>query len=140
MSRPIRLGTRSSARTRWQAQWVADALKTQGIEVELIHISTTGDVTSGSLAQIGGQGLFTKEIQRALLANEIDLAVHSLKDLPTAEVPGLTLAALLERENPQDCWICPAGYTWDTLAALGANLNTSWDSCSASTWSAVYLR
>lgn len=105
MSRPIRLGTRSSALARWQAQWVADALKALGLEVELIHISTTGDVTSGSLAQIGGQGLFTKEIQRALLANEIDLAVHSLKDLPTAPVEGLTLAAVPPREEVGDCLI-----------------------------------
>lgn len=107
MSRPIRLGTRSSALARWQAQWVADALKNLGIEVELIPISTTGDVTSGPLGQIGGQGLFTKEIQRALLANEIDLAVHSLKDLPTAPVDGLTLAAVPPREEVGDCLISP---------------------------------
>jgi hydroxymethylbilane synthase len=105
MSRPIRLGTRSSALARWQAQWVAEALRNLGVEVELIHISTTGDVTSGPLGQIGGQGLFTKEIQRALLANEIDLAVHSLKDLPTAPVDGLKLAAVPPREEVGDCLI-----------------------------------
>lgn len=101
----IRLGTRSSALARWQAQWVADALAQRGVTVELVPISTTGDVTSGSLAEIGGQGLFTKEIQRALLAGEVDLAVHSLKDLPTAPVDGLKLAAVPEREAVGDCLI-----------------------------------
>src|SRR5262245_43369598 len=90
----IRLGTRASALARWQAEWVAARLMELGIAVELVPITTQGDVKSGPLGQIGGQGLFTKEIQRALLDEKVDLAVHSLKDLPTAPVEGLVVAAV----------------------------------------------
>jgi hydroxymethylbilane synthase len=72
----------------------------------LVLISTQGDVKTGPLGQIGGQGLFTKEIQRALLDGQIDLAVHSLKDLPTAEVAGLSLAAVPQRESIADVLVC----------------------------------
>ena len=68
----IRLGTRSSPLARWQAEWVAARLTALGVTVEMIHITTQGDVKTGPLGQIGGQGLFTKEIQRALLEGEID--------------------------------------------------------------------
>jgi len=98
----IRLGTRSSPLARWQAEWVAARLTTLGVQVEMIHITTQGDVTTGPLGQIGGQGLFTKEIQRALLDQRIDLAVHSLKDLPTDVVPGLKIAAVPVRESTAD--------------------------------------
>jgi hydroxymethylbilane synthase len=81
---------------------VAGELRTLGVEIELVLISTQGDVKTGPLGQIGGQGLFTKEIQRALLDRQIDLAVHSLKDLPTADVEGLSLAAVPERESIAD--------------------------------------
>jgi hydroxymethylbilane synthase len=87
---------------RWQADWVAARLTDLGIEVELVPITTQGDVKTQPLGQIGGQGLFTKELQRALLDNQIDLAVHSLKDLPTASVDGLALAAVPERESTAD--------------------------------------
>jgi hydroxymethylbilane synthase len=87
---------------RWQAEWVAARLEGRGVEVELVPISTQGDVKTGPLGQIGGQGLFTKEIQRALLAREIDVAVHSLKDLPTAEIAGLAIAAVPLRESTAD--------------------------------------
>ena len=70
--------------------------------MQLVHITTQGDVKSGPLGQIGGQGLFTKEIQRSLLARTVDLAVHSLKDLPTAPVEGLQLAAVPPRESTSD--------------------------------------
>ncbi|WP_254513376.1 hydroxymethylbilane synthase [Anatilimnocola floriformis] len=103
----IRLGTRSSPLARWQAEWVSARLAALGIAVEMIHITTQGDVKTGPLGQIGGQGLFTKEIQRALLDNEIDLAVHSLKDLPTAEVPGLAIAAVPARESVNDVLVGP---------------------------------
>lgn len=73
----------------------------------MVHITTQGDVKTGPLGQIGGQGLFTKEIQRALLDERIDLAVHSLKDLPTEPVEGLTLAAIPERESPGDVLVSP---------------------------------
>src|SRR5262245_12478624 len=98
----VRLGTRSSALARWQAEWVAAQLQERGVAVELVPITTQGDVKTGPLGQIGGQGLFTKEIQRALLDGKIDLAVHSCKDLPTAEVEGLMIAAVPERESTAD--------------------------------------
>ncbi|HZL87349.1 MAG TPA: hydroxymethylbilane synthase [Pirellulaceae bacterium] len=98
----LRLGTRASPLARWQAEWVAGQLSQRGVEVELVPISTQGDVKTGPLGQIGGQGLFTKEIQRALLERKIDVAVHSLKDLPTAEVDGLTIAAVPRRESTAD--------------------------------------
>ncbi len=103
----VRLGTRSSPLARWQAEWVAARLAALGVTVEMIHITTQGDVKTGPLGQIGGQGLFTKEIQRALLDNEIDLAVHSLKDLPTADVPGLSIAAVPQRESVSDVLVGP---------------------------------
>src|SRR5438874_336173 len=85
---PLRLGTRASPLARWQAEWVAARLAEHGVVVEMVPITTEGDVKSGPLGQIGGLGLFTKELQRALLDGKIDLAVHSLKDLPTADVEG----------------------------------------------------
>jgi hydroxymethylbilane synthase len=103
----LRLGTRASPLARWQAEWVAAQLALRGIAVEMVLITTQGDVKTGPLGQIGGQGLFTKEIQRALLADEIDLAVHSLKDLPTADVPGLVIAAVPPRESIHDVLVGP---------------------------------
>lgn len=105
--RKVRLGTRSSPLARWQAEWVAARLSALGVTVEMIHITTQGDVKTGPLGQIGGQGLFTKEIQRALLDEQIDLAVHSLKDLPTADVPGLAIAAVPTRESTNDVLVGP---------------------------------
>ena len=102
MARSFRLGTRGSPLARWQAEWVAARLREHGVAVELILITTQGDVRTGPLGQIGGEGLFTKEIQRALLADEVDLAVHSLKDLPTTTVPDLALAAVPPREGIRD--------------------------------------
>ena len=94
---PLRLGTRASALAQWQAQWVAARLGDNGVEVQLVPITTTGDRRLGTIAAIGGEGVFTKEIQRALLDRRIDLAVHSFKDLPTGTTPGLALAAVPER-------------------------------------------
>jgi hydroxymethylbilane synthase len=95
----LRIGTRASALARWQAEWVAARLREAGHQVELVPISTRGDRQQvGPIGQIaGGDGVFTKELQRALLAGEIDLAVHSLKDLPTEAVPGLALVAVPPR-------------------------------------------
>lgn len=100
----LRLGTRASALARWQAQWVAGQLAASGTEVELVPITTQGDATTNvSLAHLGtSPGVFTKELQRALLDGTIDLAVHSLKDLPTDQIAGLVLAAVPEREDPSD--------------------------------------
>lgn len=100
MSAPsLRLGTRGSALARWQADWVAARLTERGVAVEMVLISTRGDQQQqGPIASLGGgQGVFTKELQNALLDGRIDLAVHSLKDLPTDEVAGLSLAAVPER-------------------------------------------
>lgn len=95
----LRLGTRGSALARWQADWVAAQLTERGVAVELVLISTRGDQhQQGPIASLGGgQGVFTKELQNALLDGRIDLAVHSLKDLPTDVVAGLSLAAIPER-------------------------------------------
>jgi hydroxymethylbilane synthase len=120
---PIRIGTRGSKLALWQAEWVAGQLQQRGIEVQLITIATQGDVTSGPLTQGGGQGLFTKEIQRELLAQNIDVAVHSLKDLPTIEVEGLTLAAVPQRENTQDCLISRENLSLEDLPS-GARIGT----------------
>lgn len=96
----LRIGTRSSPLARWQAEFVAGRLRAVagGAVVELVEIQTAGDrVRDVPLSQVGGDGVFTKEIQKALLAGRVDAAVHSLKDLPTAPVPGLVLAAVPAR-------------------------------------------
>ncbi len=99
MCAALRIGTRGSALARWQANWVAAQLQQHGVDVELIPISTRGDRQQvGPIAAIsGGEGVFTKELQRALLAGEVDLAVHSLKDLPTAPIEGLALLCVPTR-------------------------------------------
>src|SRR5262245_17924578 len=106
-SRTLRLGTRGSQLARWHAEWVAAELRRLGHTVELVEIATHGDVDRARpIEEIGTRGVFTKAIQQALLANEVDLAVHSLKDLPTEPVEGLVLAAVPERESPADALIC----------------------------------
>ena len=93
----LRIGTRGSRLARWQAEWVANRLRSchPGLNVELIEIRTKGDRDRNSpLAAIGGTGLFTKEIQRAVLDGAVDVAVHSLKDLPTQSPEELVLAAV----------------------------------------------
>lgn len=103
----IRLGTRSSALASWQANWVRRELEARDIEVELIHIKTRGDRNQqGPIGAIGSQGVFTREIQNALLDERIDLAVHSLKDLPTEPVEGLKLAAVPQRGPTRDVFVC----------------------------------
>src|SRR5690348_13458601 len=102
--KPLRIGTRGSPLALWQARHVADRLRP--LTVELIEIETAGDKNrDAALTQMGGDGVFTKEIQRALLAGQVDVAVHSLKDLPTAPVPGLTLAAVPARGPAGDVFI-----------------------------------
>ena len=102
VTKSLRLGTRSSQLATWQSNWVATQLRTQGYQIEIIPISTSGDVLDGPIGAIGSQGVFTKEIQRSLLAHEIDFAVHSLKDLPTDDVTGLCLACVPLRETIGD--------------------------------------
>ena len=120
----FRIGTRASALARWQADWVAAQLRQRGVEVVLVPITTTGDQRQGPIAAIGDEGVFTKEIERALLDDRIDLAVHSLKDLPTDMAPGLCLAAVPERAAVGDALVCPTNVTLDTLPK-GATVGTS---------------
>ena len=119
----IRLGTRQSPLARWQADFVASQLRHLGVEVEMIPIVTAGDISTTPLGESGGVGLFTKEIQRALLDRRCDLAVHSLKDLPTEPVEGLCLAAVPIREDVGDCLIGRTGRTLDELPR-GARIGT----------------
>ncbi len=108
----LKLGTRGSDLARWQTDHVAGLLRRArpGIELEIVVITTTGDrVLDSPLAKIGGKGLFTKEIEEALLDRRIDLAVHSLKDLPTLLQDGLILGAVLSRTDPRDVWISRSG-------------------------------
>lgn len=124
--RSIRIGTRGSALARWQAQRVQQLLAGLGVSAELVIIRTSGDRRSLPRPEPGetGKGLFTKEIEEALLAGEIDLAVHSLKDLPSEIVAGLTLAAFPEREDPRDALVTTGGWSLDRLPR-GARLGTS---------------
>jgi hydroxymethylbilane synthase len=126
MTPPLRIGTRGSPLALWQANHVADALRPlAGRSVELVQIETTGDqVRDRPLAQIGGDGLFTKEIQKALLAAQVDVAVHSLKDLPTQPVPGLLLAAVPPRGTTGDALVCVEHRCFDDLPR-GAVVGTS---------------
>src|ERR1700726_1160223 len=98
----LRIGTRASALARWQAHWVARQLTDGGVQVELIPISTRGDAADRTRVAELGIGVFTKELERALLDGAADVAVHSLKDLPTTVAEGLVLAAIPERESPRD--------------------------------------
>ena len=99
----IRIGTRGSALALWQANHVKDRLAALGHHVELRVIVTTGDrVLDRRLENVGGKGAFLKEIEEAMLAGEVDLAVHSLKDVPTALPAGLELCAILQRADPRD--------------------------------------
>jgi hydroxymethylbilane synthase len=108
--RKLRLGTRGSQLARWQAEWVAGELQRLGHVVELIEIATHGDVDRARpIEEIGTLGVFTKAIQQALVAGDVDLAVHSLKDLPTEPVAGLVLAAVPKRESPADVLVVGAG-------------------------------
>lgn len=122
----VRIGTRGSPLARWQAEWVAERLKTvhPGLRVELVEIKTQGDRDRNTpLAQLGGLGLFTKEIQRALLDGTVDVAVHSLKDLPTQGPTALTLGAVPPREGLADALIAPKFKTLDALPD-GATVGT----------------
>jgi len=120
MKKEIRIGTRGSALALWQAEWVKAELKRYwpSLAVELVIIKTSGDkIQDVSLSTIGGKGLFVKEIEEALLAGSIDLAVHSMKDVP-AELPeGLAISAVPEREDYHDVLITQHG---ETLAELPA--------------------
>jgi hydroxymethylbilane synthase len=102
----LTIGSRGSQLALWQAHWIQARLEKLGQESHIEIIKTTGDkITDVALSQVGSKGLFTKEIEEALLAGTIDLAVHSLKDMPTELPAGLTLAAIPEREDPRDALV-----------------------------------
>lgn len=122
----LRLGTRGSALALWQANWTKQELEKHwtGLSVELIPIKTTGDrILDVPLADIGGKGLFTKELDEALLGGRIDLAVHSLKDVPFQLPDGIDFAAIPEREDPRDAFLSNGPMLQDLPA--GARVGTS---------------
>ena len=127
MKTKIIIGTRSSKLALWQAEYIASCLREEypGLIVELRHITTTGDkILDAPLAKIGGKGLFTKELETEMLAGDIDLAEHSLKDMPTEIPAGLTLAAITRRFDPFDALVSPR---YKSLSELpqGAKVGTS---------------
>ena len=113
---PIRLGTRRSALATTQSTLVADALRARGHDVELVTIVTEGDISRAPLRTLGGTGVFAAALRAALVRGEVDVAVHSLKDLPTAPHPDLVVAAVPPREDPRDAVVARDG---STLAGLG---------------------
>ncbi|MEO6955155.1 MAG: hydroxymethylbilane synthase [Antricoccus sp.] len=120
----LRLGTRTSLLARSQSQHVADQLTAvTGHRVELVEIITRGDLDPGPLHAMGGQGVFTSALRDALYNRQVDFAVHSLKDLPTATVDGLTIAAIPPREDPRDALIARDGLTIGQLPP-GATVGT----------------
>ncbi|WP_243061647.1 hydroxymethylbilane synthase [Humibacter sp. RRB41] len=120
----LRVGTRGSALALAQTRQVADSLaKASGLEIELVTITTHGDTTTESLAQLGGTGVFTGALRDALLNEEIDVAVHSLKDLPTAPHPDILLAAVPKRADARDVVCARDHLTLETLPA-GARVGT----------------
>lgn len=123
----VRIATRKSRLALWQSEHVAARLRAAGgvDDVELVPLSTRGDrVLDRPLAEIGGKGLFLKELEQALLDGRADLAVHSLKDVPAESPPGLVLAAWLERADPCDLWFDRDGSGPDAMAS-GARVGTS---------------
>lgn len=121
----MRIGTRGSALALAQSEHVRALLSEGGERHELTRIVTVGDrEQDASLSKIGGKGIFTKEIETALLERRIDLAVHSLKDLPTEETPGLAIGALLPREDPRDALLSRGRVPFDALPR-GARVGTS---------------
>jgi hydroxymethylbilane synthase len=125
--RELIIGTRSSKLALWQAEWVHARLRElePGLSVSLKRIKTTGDkILDTPLAAIGGKGLFIKEIEDALRRGEIDLAVHSMKDVPTHVPEGLEILAIPEREDPRDVLVSRGGIAFDRLGA-GARIGTS---------------
>jgi hydroxymethylbilane synthase len=134
VNRPLRIGTRGSALALWQANHVRDELaRLHGVEAELVRIHTSGDkMRNASVAQINaqigaegsGKGIFIKEIEDALLAGSVDIAVHSMKDVPTETPVGLVFAAIPRREDPRDCLISRQNRVLKGLPA-GARIGTS---------------
>ncbi|MGQ0604076.1 MAG: hydroxymethylbilane synthase [Anaerolineales bacterium] len=118
LTRPLLVGTRGSALARWQTDWVLTRLAaaSPGLEHQTKLFTTSGDkILNKALPEIGGKGLFTEELENALRSGEIDLAVHSLKDLPIGDAPGVTIGAICEREDARDVLVAREGYTFRAL-------------------------
>ncbi len=127
-TRTLRIGTRASALALWQANWVKSELekKYPGLEVTLTKIKTQGDkILDVPLAMVGGKGLFVKEIQEAMLRNEIDIAVHSMKDVPTFFPEGTGLRCITEREDPRDIAVLKEGVKSFMDIRQGGRIGTS---------------
>ena len=121
----LRIGSRGSQLALWQANYISALLRACGHEVEIEIIHTTGDkITDVALAKVGTKGMFTKEIEEALAAGRIDLAVHSLKDLPTELPKGFEIAAITKREDPRDAF-CSRHYSKIEELPKGARIGTS---------------
>jgi hydroxymethylbilane synthase len=124
VSAPVRLGTRASALATTQSRWVADRLAAAlARPVELVEISTEGDRVAAPLAQLGGTGVFVSALRDALIEGRIDVAVHSLKDLPTQAAAGVVLAAVPVREDPRDVVVARDGLSLGELP-VGSRLGT----------------
>jgi len=122
----LTIGTRGSRLALWQAEWVRSRIREMwpGCQVSLVKIKTTGDrILDVPLAQVGGKGLFVKEIEEAMLREEIDIAVHSMKDVPTEFPPGLGLVCITSREDPRDA-LLSRGIRFSDLPP-GARIGTS---------------
>jgi len=120
----VRIATRASALAQWQARYVAGLLSAAapGLAVEMVHVTTTGDtVQTTALREFGGVGVFTREVQLAVLDRRADIAVHSLKDLPTEPTPGLTLAGVPPREVRFDALVLPPASSVKSVAELPAS-------------------
>ncbi len=127
MQASIKIGTRASKLALWQSNWVRSALneKFPGQKIELVTIKTKGDkILDVPLANVGGKGLFVKEIEQALLEGRIDLAVHSMKDMPAKIPEGLSIGAVPQREDPSDVLIAREGLAFSKLKR-GAVIGTS---------------
>src|ERR1700685_1293499 len=121
----LRIGSRGSQLALWQAHHISDLLRVEGHTVEIEIIKTTGDkITDVALAKVGTKGMFTKEIEEALVENRVDLAVHSLKDLPTELAADFEIAAITTREDARDVF-CSVEYAHIQALPLGANVGTS---------------
>ena len=124
MTAPIRVGTRASLLATTQARHVADLVEAHlGRPVELVEVTTEGDRSAAPLATMGGTGVFVTALREALIGGRIDIAVHSLKDLPTAPDPRIALAAVPPREDPRDVVVAHDGLTLGELPA-GSRVGT----------------
>jgi len=124
--RPLRIGSRGSILARWQAEFIRKQLfQVSGVEAEIIIIKTSGDkMQQAPLTQIGGKGIFIKELEEALLEETVDLAVHSVKDIPTETPSRLHFPAVCRRDDVRDCLVSSKGATLATLKQ-GARVGTS---------------